>query len=119
MEQYNAEFLPAAINDMTEITASFVMLGSKQGAARIKDKMINAAVQIQNFPYSGVTVPDPKLSKSGFRMVVVRNYLMLYKVFEKEKKVVFYRVLNGKTNYPVLMNKLYIINSDDTAINKT
>lgn len=104
---YTLEFLPAALNDMTEIVSSFVMLDSKQGAMRIKTKMTKAAEQILTLPYSGVTVPDPKLSKLGFRMIIVEKYLMFYKIFEDEKKILFYRVLNGKTNYPNLMNKLY------------
>ena len=37
-DEYTIEFLPAALNDMTEIISSFVMLGSKQGAVRIKKK---------------------------------------------------------------------------------
>lgn len=105
--EYTLEFLPAAINDMTEIISSFVMLGSKQGAILIKDKLNKAAEQILEFPYSGMSVPDPKLSKSGFRMIVAEKYLMFYKVFEEEKKITFYRVLNGKTNYPALMHRLY------------
>ena len=28
------------------------------------------------------------------------------KVFESEKKIVIYRILNGKRNYPTLMNRL-------------
>ena len=83
------------------------MLGSKQGAVRIKDKMNKAAEQILLFPYSGMSGPDPKLSKHGFRMILVEKHLMFYKVFEEEKKILFYRVLNGKTNYPTLMYRLY------------
>ena len=105
--EYTLDFLPTAHNDMTEIISSFVMLGSKQGAIRIKNKMNKAAEQILMFPFSGISVPDPKLSKLGFRMIVVEKYLMFYKVFEDEKKITFYRVLNGKTNYPALMNRLY------------
>lgn len=105
--EYSLEFLPLALNDITEIVSSFVMLGSKQGAIRIKDKINKAAEQIFHFPYSGVTVPDPKMSKMGFRMIVVEKYLMFYKVFEDDKKIVFYRILNGKRNYPTLMNRLY------------
>ena len=59
--EYTIEFLPAALNDMTEIISTFIMLGSKQGAVRIKDKMNKAAEQILLFPYSGMSVPDPKL----------------------------------------------------------
>ena len=105
--EYTLDFLPTALNDMTEIISSFVMLGSKQGAIRIKNKMNKAAEQILMFPFSGISGPDPKLSKLGFRMIVVEKYLMFYKVFEDEKKITFYRVLNGKTNYPALMNRLY------------
>lgn len=106
-DKYTVEFLPTALNDMTEIISSFVMLGSKQGAVRIKDKMNSAAEQIMHFPYSGITVPEPKMSKVDFRMVVVEKYLMFYKIFEDEKRVIFYRVLNGRTNYPTLMQRLY------------
>lgn len=106
-DKYTVEFLPTALNDMTEIISSFVMLGSKQGAVRIKDKMNSAAEQIMHFPYSGITVPEPQMSKMGFRMVVVEKYLMFYKIIEDGKRVIFYRVLNGRTNYPTLMQRLY------------
>ena len=94
-EKYTVEFLSDALNDMTEIVSAFVMLGSRQGAIRIKEKFNRAAEQIQTF------------SESGFRMVIAEAYLMFYKVFEDERKVVFYRVLNGKRNYPALMTGLH------------
>ncbi len=106
-DKYTVEFLPTALNDMTEIISSFVMLGSKQGAVRIKDKMNKTVGQLILFPYSGITVPEPKMSKVDFRMVVVEKYLMFYKIFEDEKRVIFYRVLNGRTNYRTLMQRLY------------
>lgn len=110
MEENNifaVEFLPDALNDMTEIISAFVMLGSRQGAVRIQKRFNKAAEQISFFPYSGVAVPDKKLAAAGFRMVITENYLMFYKVFEEERKVIFYRVLNGKRNYSVLMSGLY------------
>ena len=106
-ELYTAEFLPDALNDMTEIISAFVMLGSKQGARRIQKKFTKAAEQIRIFPYSGVAIPDKKLAEAGFRMIIAEDYLMFYKVFEDEKKVTFYRVLNGKRNYPALMSGLH------------
>lgn len=106
-EKYTVEFLPSAFNDVTGIISSFVMLGSKQGAVRIKDKMNKAAEQLAAFPYSGVTVPEPKISKMGFRMLIVEKFLMFYRIFEEEKKIVFYRILNGRTDYPTLMSRLY------------
>lgn len=105
-EIYTVEFLSDALNDMAEIISAFVMLGSRQGARRIQKKFNKAAEQIRVFPYSGIAVPDKKLAEAGFRMVIAEDYLMFYKVFETESKVTFYRVLNGKRNYPALMSSL-------------
>ncbi|MCH5348048.1 MAG: type II toxin-antitoxin system RelE/ParE family toxin [Oscillospiraceae bacterium] len=105
-DSYNVQFLTDALNDMTEIIASFIMLGSKQGAKRIQKKFNKAVEQIQTFPYSGIKVHDDKLAKMGFRMIVVEKYLMFYKVFDNDKTVVFYHVLNGKRDYPSLMQYL-------------
>ena len=53
-------------------------------------------------PYSGAAVPNVQMARDGYRMVVIEKYLMFYKVFEKSKKVVVYRVLDGRTDYPKL-----------------
>lgn len=106
VNEYAVEFLLAADNDILEIVSSFIMLGSKQGAIRIREKFNKATEQIRRFPYSGISVPDAKLSKSGFRMLVVEKYLMFYRVFEDEKKIVFYRILNGRTDYPAVMQRM-------------
>lgn len=108
MEQsnsYTVEFLVDALNDISEIISVFVMLGSKQGAVRIKNKMNKAVQQISDFPYSGVIIPDDKLAKFNIRMIIVEKYLMFYRIFETEHKVIFYRVLNGTRNYPNLLER--------------
>lgn len=104
-DPYLAEFLPDALNDMTEIIAAFVMLGSKQGAVRIKDKMNKTALRISEMPYAGIKVSDSVLEKYDLRMAVVEKYLMFYRIFEEEHRILFYRVLNGKSNYPVFLNR--------------
>lgn len=105
-EQYELTILPIALNDMSEIVSYFA-INSKKGALRIHDKMINAAKRIEAQPFSGVTVPDKKLSADGYRMVVIENYLMFYKVFKKERQVIVYRVIDGRRNYPMLLAKLH------------
>lgn len=105
-EPYRVEFLPEALGDMTEIVSTFVMLGSKTGAIRIKDKMSKATKQISLFPYSGIAIPYDKLAKKGYRMIIVEKYLMFYRVFDDEKKVIFYRILNGVRDYPNLLNRI-------------
>lgn len=105
-ERYSVRFLPAALNDMTEIAAAFAMMDSKSGARRIKDKMKKAALQAAEFPYSGVAMPEEKLARAGYRMVLAEKYLMFYRIFEEDKTVLFYRVLDGARDYPALLEKL-------------
>lgn len=52
MEQdkaYTVRFLREALEDMTEIISSFVMLGSKQGARRIRKKSTRQSVRSEFF----------------------------------------------------------------------
>ncbi len=105
-ETFQIEFLSSALNDITEIISAFIMLGSKNGAIRMKDKINKAAQQLSVFPFSGVTVPDDKLARSGYRMIIIEKHLMFYRIFEDNKKVIIYRVFNGKINYPTLLNRM-------------
>ena len=105
-ENYKIEYLPIAVQDMNEIVSSFLMMGSKNGAIRIKDKMKQAAQRLGTFPRMSITVPDEALAKIGYRMTVVEDYLMFYRVFDDEKKIIIYRVLNGKMDYPSIMKRL-------------
>ena len=38
---YSIEFLPTAVQDLTEIISMFIMLGSKQGAVRINSEVVS------------------------------------------------------------------------------
>ena len=105
-ETFQIEFLSSALNDITEIISAFIMLGSKNGAIHMKEKINKAVQQLSVFPFSGVTVPDDKLARSGYRMIIIEKYLMFYRIFEDDKKVIIYRVLNGKINYPTLLNRM-------------
>lgn len=100
--EYSIEYLPSAQSDIYEIIAAFVLLGNKNGAIRIKNKLNKPAEQIRFMPYSGVPVHDDKMARAGFRMVIIEKYLMFYKIFDDTKTVCVYRVLNGKVNYPCL-----------------
>ena len=51
-EIYQVEFLNDAIQDMTEIISLFSMMGSKNGAVRINNKINKATQRIALFPYS-------------------------------------------------------------------
>ncbi len=104
---YRSEILVTAMQDMTSIVSMYLMLGSKSGAIRIKNAFDKGISQLESFPYSGVQVPDEKLAKFGFRMLIIEKYLVFHKVFDEERKIVIYHVLNGTTDYPTLMKRIH------------
>lgn len=104
---YTIELLPPVKSDVSEIIARFIMFGSENGAKRIREKLTKTLERIRFQPYSGVAAADKSLAKAGFRVVVVERYLIFYKVFENEKKVSVYRILNGKTNYITFLKRHY------------
>ncbi len=104
---YQSEILPTAMHDMTSIISMYLMAGSRNGAIRMKNAFDKGISQLESFPYSGIQVPDEKLAKFGFRMLIIEKYLVFHKVFDDEKKIVIYHVLNGTTDYPTLMKRIH------------
>lgn len=104
---YTVRFLPKAYDNMDEIILAFIRLGSRQGAERIKGKFLKAVDQVRTFPYSAPVIRDPKLAGLGFRTIVVEKYIMLYRVIEEAKEIVFYNIFNGKEDYPSLLRSMY------------
>lgn len=102
-EQYTVIVLDSAKDDMLNITSHFVMFGSIQGAKRIREKFAKGREQLSLFPYSAPAIRDPKLERIGIRVLVIENYLMIYKVFDDEKKVLVYRVIDGRQDYYATM----------------
>ncbi len=98
-EQYSVIVLQSAKDDLLGIISYFTALGSKKGAQRIRLKFSKGVEQLRFFPYSAPVIPDPSLDKLGFRMLFIENYLILHKVFDDEKKVLIYRVIDGRQNY--------------------
>lgn len=106
-EVYNVVILTEAMEDMRKIFSGFIAFGSRQGAKRIKEKFGKAMDRVSMFPYSSPACIDEVLAEAGFRMIVEEKYIMIYRVNEEAKEVVFYNVFNGKEDYIGLMRSIY------------
>jgi plasmid stabilization system protein ParE len=96
MEKYDIELLPAAYADLDEIF-DYIMVDNPLAAAGMLDNITQALRRLENFPNSGVLLPEPSLIKFDFRMVIVEPYLAFYRFINN--KVYIYRVLHGSRNY--------------------
>jgi len=102
MNKFILDVYYSAHKDMNEIVDYYKQYSSI-GAKRIRSKMRKAIRNIYAQPYMGAKVINDELTGLELRKVVIENYLMFYKVFEEENKIVIYRVVDGRRDYPSLL----------------
>ena len=101
---YQIAYLPTARQDMTNI-ARYISheLCNPTAAGNLADEMIEAADRLADFPYINAIHQTIKPLKNEYRKLIVRNYIMLYWIDEKEKRVTIARVIYSRRNYEKLV----------------
>ena len=103
MEAYNVHFLQEALDDLEEIIL-YIVQSSRTAALRMHDEIMEKAADLSMFPKRGRPVPDVKMSKAGYRMLLVKPYIAFYRIIGCN--IYIYRVVHGATNYPMLYAKM-------------
>ena len=100
---FEVRFLQESLADLEEIIL-YIAQDSPAAALRMHDKIIEKAHGLANFPKRGRLVPDKKMAAAGYRMLVIKPYIVFYRI--SDNSVFIYRVLHGATNYPLLYKKM-------------
>ncbi|MGB4438834.1 MAG: type II toxin-antitoxin system RelE/ParE family toxin [Sedimentibacter sp.] len=114
MANYNVKILQAATDDL-EVIFLFIAANSKTAALKWHDVLIDKANSLTVFPKIGIRVSDKKMASLEFRMLPIKNYILFYRVLEKEKEVIILRVLDAKRDYPRIY-KDYLVQNDSNNI---
>jgi len=101
---YNLDISLAARKDSREILAYIKnKLFAPQAATNLADKFDECYKRLENNPYMYEVCRHPKLKELGFRRAVIKNYILLYQVFEENNLVIVNRIFHGKRDYPNLI----------------
>lgn len=73
--------------------------GSVEVALHYLDKIEKAISQFRDFPQSGNIPRYSILRKQGYRVLIVENHLVFYKVDELDKTVTVYAVVDSRREY--------------------
>jgi len=103
MEICNVLFLQEALDDLEEIML-YIAQDNRNAALRLYDEIMGKTDHLKTFPKLGRSVPEVKMQKFGFRMLLIKAYIAFYRVIDNT--VYIYRVVHGATNYPMLYAKL-------------
>ena len=66
-------------------------------AKRIYNKIIDGIYSLRYFPQRGLKVKE--YNNTELRRIIIKNYIILYDIDEKNKKVFIHKILYNKRNY--------------------
>ena len=102
MKLYKVELLPAAWQDIDEIS-DYLIAKNVQVAHRIIDLLLTEMRKLAIMPEARPYVRDEALRRQGYRLLVCGKYLCIYKIVDDT--VFIHHVVNGARNYPLFFKE--------------
>ena len=88
----SVRLLPIAEEDLLDIV-SYVAADDVGAALSLADRFEKNLLKLSSFPFLGRTPNDAKLTRLGYRFLVVGSYLIFYKV--RGKTALVHRIIHG------------------------
>ena len=80
-----------------------IQLCNPTAAAHLLDEVDQCYSHLCSNPLIYAKSTDTRLENEGYRKVLINNYILFFKVFEREKKVIVYRIIYGARDYQKLL----------------
>ena len=100
MEQYKVKIFPTAQNDLRDI-ADYLNTLSPDAAVRYYDLIIEQVGTLSTMPERCPLAKDTQLRLRGYRMLLVKNYIVFYVI--SGKTVEIRRILYARRQYKDLL----------------
>ena len=71
-------------------------LAAYQAAVSFVDEIYACYDRLEENPYIYEVCRDPRLSREGYRRAVIKNYVMLYKIYDHELVIVHHFFYGGQ-----------------------
>jgi plasmid stabilization system protein ParE len=78
-------------------------LGNLSAAGTFLDNVEASYKRIASNPFAYPLCNDERMERIGYRKVVLKNYLLIFRVEEEAKTVYIVRVVYGRRDYPQLL----------------
>lgn len=98
--KYKVEILPSAWEDLKRIEDYYVLQFDVKTAIKVSNHILDVIERLEQFPDSGSLTPDDWLNEQGYRMVICKKHIAIYRVM---KETVFvYHIADTQTEYTKL-----------------
>lgn len=94
---YNVEILPSTWEDLKSIEDYYAIQFDVDTAIRVSDSILDAIEPLESFPDSGSMTPDPWLNKQGYRMIICKKHVAIYRKISET--IFIYHIADTQTQY--------------------
>ncbi|AGL02437.1 type II toxin-antitoxin system RelE/ParE family toxin [Desulfoscipio gibsoniae] len=101
MPKYPINITEAAVQDLAEII-DYIANDNSAAALKLVDKIEQNILQLEDFPLIGAIPKNRRLTRQGYRILIVDNYLVFYVLLNNET-IEIRRIISGKRDYKFLL----------------
>ena len=94
---YNVEILPSAWEDLKSIEDYYAVQFDVDTAIKVSDSILDAVERLESFPDSGSMTPDPWLNEQGYRMIICKKHVAIYRKISET--IFIYHIADTQTQY--------------------
>jgi len=94
---YNVEILPSAWEDLKSIEDYYAIQFDVDTALKVSDSILDAIERLESFPDSGSMTPDPWLNNQGYRMIICKKHVAIYRKISET--IFIYHIADTQTQY--------------------
>lgn len=98
--KYKVEILPSAWEDLKRIEDYYAIQFDIETAIKVSDHILDTIERLEEFPDSGSKTPDKWLNDKGYRMVICKKHIAIYKVIKQS--VFVYHIADTQIEYTKL-----------------
>lgn len=98
--KYKVEILPTAWEDLKQIEDYYVIKFDVETALKVSDYILDVIERLEDFPNSGSLTPDNWLNEMGYRMVICKKHVAIYRLIDTI--VYVYHIADTQTEYTKL-----------------
>ena len=95
--KYKIEILPTAWEDLKQIEDYYILQFDVETAIKVNDHILDVIERLEDFPDSGSLTPDKWLNAQGYRMVICKKHVAIYRLIDDT--VYIYHIADTQTEY--------------------
>jgi toxin ParE1/3/4 len=98
--KYKIEILSSAWEDLKKIQDYYLIQFDLRTAMKVSDHILSTIERLEDFPDSGTMTPDPWLNEQGYRMVISKRHVAIYR--RVKDMIYIYHIADTQTEYTKL-----------------